>query len=72
MWLHANLLHLGLNALFLWRFGGYVERLLGPVVFLIVYLLAGVVASAVGLQFQQPTVSASARPAPSSASSAYC
>jgi len=52
MWLHANLLHLGLNALFLWRFGGYVERLLGPVVFLIVYLLAGVVASAVSLQFQ--------------------
>jgi membrane associated rhomboid family serine protease len=52
MWLHAHPLHLGVNALFLWRFGGYVERLLGPVVFLIVYLLAGVVASAVSLQFQ--------------------
>ena len=52
MWLHAHPLHLGLNALFLWRFGGYVERLLGPVVFLIVYVLAGIVASAVSLQFQ--------------------
>jgi membrane associated rhomboid family serine protease len=52
MWLHAHPLHLGLNGLFLWRFGAYVERLLGPVVFLIVYLLTGVVASAVSLQFQ--------------------
>lgn len=52
MWLHAHPLHLGLNALFLWRFGAYVERLLGPVVFLIVYVLAGVVASAVSVQFQ--------------------
>ena len=52
MWLHAHPLHLALNALFLWQFGSYVERLLGPVVFLIVYLLAGVVASAVSLQFQ--------------------
>jgi rhomboid protease GluP len=51
MWLHANPLHLGLNAIFLWRFGDYVERLLGPVVFLIVYVLAGVVASVVSLQF---------------------
>jgi membrane associated rhomboid family serine protease len=52
MWLHANPLHLALNALFLWRFGSYVERLLGHVVFLIVYLLAGVMASVVSLQFQ--------------------
>ena len=52
MWLHANPLHLGLNALFLWRFGAYVERLLGPVVFFIVYLLSGVIASIVSLQFQ--------------------
>ena len=52
MWLHAHPLHLAVNALFLWQFGWYVERLLGPVVFLIVYLLAGVVATAVSLQFQ--------------------
>ncbi len=52
MWLHANPIHLALNALFLWRFGSYVERLLGHGVFLIVYLLAGVVASVVSLQFQ--------------------
>ena len=51
MWLHANPLHLGLNALFLWRFGSYVERLLGHVVFLIIYVLSGVVASIVSLQF---------------------
>src|SRR6185295_6538417 len=43
---------LGLNALFLWRFGSYVERLLGHVVFLIIYVLSGVVASIVSLQFQ--------------------
>ena len=59
MWLHAHPLHLALNALFLWRFGDYVERLLGPVVFLIVYLLAGVVASAVSLQFHGLSVGAS-------------
>lgn len=51
-WLHANPIHLAFNGLFLWRFGNYVERLLGPVVFLIVYLLAGVIASVVSLQFQ--------------------
>jgi len=51
MWLHAHPLHLGLNAIFLWQFGWYVERLLGSLVFLIVYLLAGVVASAVSVQF---------------------
>ena len=59
MWLHAHPLHLALNAIFLWRFGDYVERLLGPVVFLIVYVLAGVVASAVSLQFHGLSVGAS-------------
>lgn len=52
MWLHAGPLHIGFNALFLWRFGAYVERLLGPVVFLIVYVLAGAIASVVSVQFQ--------------------
>jgi rhomboid protease GluP len=52
MWLHASPLHAALNGLFLWRFGAYVERLLGPIVFLIVYLLGGVIASVVSLQFQ--------------------
>jgi membrane associated rhomboid family serine protease len=59
MWLYARPLHLALNAIFLWRFGDYVERLLGPVVFLIVYVLAGVVASAVSLQFHGLSVGAS-------------
>ncbi len=49
MWLHGHPLHLLLNAVFLWQLGAYVERLLGPLVFAIVYLLAGIVASAASL-----------------------
>ena len=46
--LHANILHIGLNALALWMLGGLMERLLGPVRFFVVYILscvAGAVAS---------------------------
>ncbi len=50
MWLHAHPLHLVLNLVFLWQLGSIVERMLGPLVFLIVYLLAGVLATAVSLQ----------------------
>ena len=50
MWLHAHPLHLILNLLFLWQLGAIVERMLGPFVFLAVYLLAGVLATAVSLQ----------------------
>lgn len=50
MWLHAHPLHLILNLLFLWQLGSIVERMLGPFVFLVVYLLAGVLATAVSLQ----------------------
>jgi rhomboid protease GluP len=50
MWLHAHPLHLILNLVFLWQLGSIVERMLGPFVFLIVYLLAGVLATAVSLQ----------------------
>lgn len=50
MWLHAHPLHLILNLVFLWHLGSIVERMLGPFVFLIVYLLAGVLATAVSLQ----------------------
>src|SRR5690349_12392729 len=33
MVLHQHFLHLGLNTILLWQLGAYVERLLGPVVF---------------------------------------
>ncbi|MBI4498650.1 MAG: rhomboid family intramembrane serine protease [Chloroflexi bacterium] len=42
MFLHAGLLHLGINMLFLWVFGDNVEDALGHVTFLAVYLAAGV------------------------------
>jgi membrane associated rhomboid family serine protease len=45
MFLHGNLLHLGGNMLFLWVFGNNVEDRMGRVVFLLFYLLAGVVAA---------------------------
>jgi rhomboid protease GluP len=54
MWLHAHPLHLILNLVFLWQLGSIVERMLGPLVFLIVYLLAGVLATAVSLQTLAP------------------
>jgi len=48
MFTHAGLLHLGGNMLFLWIFGNNVEDSMGPVKFLIFYLLAGI--AALGLQ----------------------
>jgi membrane associated rhomboid family serine protease len=45
MFLHANLLHIGGNMLFLWVFGNNVEDRMGPAVFLLFYLAAGVVAA---------------------------
>jgi membrane associated rhomboid family serine protease len=46
MFLHANLLHIGGNMLFLWIFGDNVEDRLGHVGYLIFYLFCGLVASA--------------------------
>ena len=48
MFTHAGLLHLGGNMLFLWIFGNNVEDSMGPVRFVIFYLLAGI--SALALQ----------------------
>jgi len=45
--LHAGLLHLGGNMLFLWVFGRAVEDRVGSAVFLLFYLLAGAVAGLV-------------------------
>jgi membrane associated rhomboid family serine protease len=48
MFMHGGLLHLGGNMLFLWIFGNNVEDAMGPIRFLLFYLLAGLAAT--GLQ----------------------
>ena len=45
LFLHGSTLHLFGNMLFLWIFGDNVEDVLGPVRFVVVYLLCGVVGS---------------------------
>jgi membrane associated rhomboid family serine protease len=45
MFMHANLLHIGGNMLFLWIFGNNVEDALGKTKFLIFYLVCGVAAA---------------------------
>jgi membrane associated rhomboid family serine protease len=45
MFMHGGWLHLGGNMLFLWIFGDNVEHRAGPLIFLIVYLATGLVAS---------------------------
>jgi membrane associated rhomboid family serine protease len=63
MFMHGGLLHLGGNMLFLWIFGNNVEDSMGPVKFLIFYLLAGVAALALQIVIepssQVPTLGAS-------------
>ena len=44
MFMHGGLLHLGGNMLFLWIFGNNVEDAMGPVQFLVFYLLGGLAA----------------------------
>jgi membrane associated rhomboid family serine protease len=46
MFMHGSLLHLGGNMLFLWIFGNNVEDSMGPVRFVVFYLLGGVAAMA--------------------------
>ncbi len=48
MFMHASIIHIGGNMLFLWIFGNNVEDALGPVKYLFFYLIGGVVA--LGLQ----------------------
>jgi membrane associated rhomboid family serine protease len=63
MFMHGGLLHLGGNMLFLWIFGNNVEDAMGPVKFLLFYLLAGVAALALQVAIdpssQVPTLGAS-------------
>ena len=46
MFMHGSILHLGGNMLFLWIFGNNVEDSMGPVKFVIFYLLGGIAATA--------------------------
>lgn len=52
MFLHGSWLHLGGNMLFLWVFGNNIEDRKGPVVYLLFYLLAGLVATAAHILVQ--------------------
>ena len=45
MFMHAGLLHIGGNMLYLWIFGDNVEDNFGPVKYLLFYLLSGIVAT---------------------------
>jgi membrane associated rhomboid family serine protease len=46
MFMHADLLHLGGNMLFLWIFGNNVEDAMGPIRYVVFYLGAGIAATA--------------------------
>jgi membrane associated rhomboid family serine protease len=63
MFMHGGLLHLGGNMLFLWIFGNNVEDSMGPVRFVVFYLLGGLAATAlqtvVGPDSAVPNVGAS-------------
>ena len=55
MFLHGGWMHLGGNMLYLWIFGDNIERVMGPVKFLIFYLVCGLAASAAHIFFNLQT-----------------
>jgi membrane associated rhomboid family serine protease len=63
MFMHGGLLHLGGNMLFLWIFGNNVEDAMGPVKYLLFYVLGGVAALLLQVAFDPssttPTLGAS-------------
>ena len=63
MFMHASILHIGGNMLFLWIFGNNVEDAMGPVKYLLFYLVGGVAALAlqvaIGPNSTAPTLGAS-------------
>jgi membrane associated rhomboid family serine protease len=63
MFTHGGLLHLGGNMLFLWIFGNNVEDAMGPVKFIVFYLVGGLAAlalqTAIDPNSQVPTLGAS-------------
>jgi membrane associated rhomboid family serine protease len=46
MFMHGSIVHIGGNMLFLWIFGNNVEDSMGPIKFIVFYLLGGLAASA--------------------------
>jgi membrane associated rhomboid family serine protease len=63
MFMHASILHIGGNMLFLWIFGNNVEDAMGPVKYFCFYILGGIAALAlqvaVGPNSTDPTLGAS-------------
>jgi membrane associated rhomboid family serine protease len=63
MFMHASILHIGGNMLFLWIFGNNVEESMGPIKFLGFYILGGLAALAlqivIGPNSTAPTLGAS-------------
>jgi membrane associated rhomboid family serine protease len=51
MFMHGSLVHLGGNMLFLWIFGNNVEDSMGPLRFIVFYLIAGIAATALQTAF---------------------
>ncbi|GIE96562.1 rhomboid family intramembrane serine protease [Paractinoplanes rishiriensis] len=54
MFLHYGLLHLLLNSMLLWQLGNYLEEKLGPLRFLVLYLLAGLGGNVAAYVFTAP------------------
>ena len=52
MFLHGGWLHIGGNMLFLWIFGNNIEDRMGPVPYLLFYLVSGLVAAATHIAVQ--------------------
>jgi membrane associated rhomboid family serine protease len=64
MFMHADIVHLGGNMLFLWIFGNNVEDTMGRVRYLAFYLLAGVAATALQTAITLQTASDTAAAIP--------
>jgi membrane associated rhomboid family serine protease len=64
MFMHADILHIAGNMLFLWIFGNNVEDAMGPVRYLVFYLLSGLAATALQTVVTLSTASESAAQIP--------
>jgi rhomboid protease GluP len=60
MFLHIGILHLLFNMVALWNIGSFMERVLGPVGFVVLYLLAGLLGSVASVVWNPFVVSAGA------------
>jgi rhomboid protease GluP len=60
LFLHFGIVHVGLNMWVLWGLGGLVERLVGNIGFLVLYLVSGLAGSLASLAWDPTIVSAGA------------